>query len=63
MNPSFEVLNQILKGEHMAIETYQSYIDSLPNSPLRNHLVAILTDHRNMHHAFHITFKQTVEQL
>jgi hypothetical protein len=46
MNPSFEVFNKILKGEHMAIETYQAYIDSLPNSPLRNHLVAILTDHK-----------------
>lgn len=30
----------------MAIETYQAYIDTLPNSPLRNHLVAILTDHK-----------------
>jgi rubrerythrin len=46
MNPSFEVFNQILQGEHMAIQTYQAYIDSLPNSPLRNHLVAILTDHK-----------------
>lgn len=44
--PAFEVLNKILQGEHMAIETYQEYIDSLPNSPLRNHLVAILTDHK-----------------
>ena len=43
---SFEVLNDILTGEHMAIEQYQAYIDSLPHSPLRNHLVTILTDHK-----------------
>lgn len=46
MNPSFEVFNEILKGEYMAIQTYQAYVNSLPNSPLRNHLVAILTDHK-----------------
>jgi rubrerythrin len=54
MNPSLEVLNQILKGEHMAIETYQSYIDTLPNSFLRNHLIAILTDHKA--HASRISY-------
>lgn len=54
MNPTFEVFNQILKGEHIAIETYQSYIDSLPSSPLRNHLVAILTDHKA--HASRISY-------
>ena len=52
--PAFEVFNQILKGEHMAIETYQSYIDSLPNIHLRNHLVAIMTDHKA--HASRISY-------
>lgn len=47
MKSSFEVLNQILKGEHIAIEQYQEYIDSLPSSPLRNHMVSIVTDHKN----------------
>ncbi|MDI6811939.1 MAG: ferritin-like domain-containing protein [Desulfitobacteriaceae bacterium] len=46
MTTSFEVLNDILTGEHMDIEQYQAYIDSLPHSPLRNHLVTILTDHK-----------------
>lgn len=46
MTTSFEVLNDILTGEHMAIEQYQAYVDSLPHSPLRNHLVTILTDHK-----------------
>lgn len=54
MDPAFEVFNQILKGEHMAIETYQAYIDSLPNSHLRNHLVAIMTDHKA--HASRISY-------
>jgi bacterioferritin (cytochrome b1) len=51
---SFEVLNKILKGEHMAIEQYQAYVDMLENSPLRNHLTAILTDHKN--HATKIAY-------
>ncbi|GAB6174876.1 hypothetical protein JCM15765_43540 [Paradesulfitobacterium aromaticivorans] len=46
MESSFETLNQILMGEHIAIEQYQAYIDGLPASPLRTHLVAILTDHK-----------------
>lgn len=46
MTTSFEVLNDILTGEHIAIEQYQAYIDSLPASPLRNHLLTILTDHK-----------------
>lgn len=46
METSFEVLNDLLTGEHMAIEQYQAYIDSLPASPLRNHMVAMLTDHK-----------------
>lgn len=46
MTTSFEVLNDILIGEHMVIEQYQAYIDALPHSPLRNHLVTILTDHK-----------------
>lgn len=54
MEPSFEVLNQILQGEHVAIEQYQQYIDSLPQSPLRNHLVAMLTHHKE--HATRIAY-------
>lgn len=47
MGTSFEVLNQILQEEHLAIKHYQAYIDALPESPLRNHLVAFVTDHKN----------------
>lgn len=54
MNHSFDVFKQILKGEHMAIETYQAYIDSLTDSHLRNHLVAIMTDHKE--HASRISY-------
>ncbi|CAA7601170.1 Ferritin-related protein [Acididesulfobacillus acetoxydans] len=54
METSFEVLNDILTGEHLAIERYQAYIDALPASPLRNHLVAILTDHKG--HAQRIAY-------
>lgn len=54
MSASFEVLNDILQGEHMAIEQYQVYIDTLPASPLRNHLVAILTDHKK--HATRLSY-------
>lgn len=50
----FEVLNKILKGEHMAIKQYQTYIDELTDSPLRNHLTAILTDHKE--HATRIAY-------
>jgi len=42
----FEALNKILKNEHMTIKQYQTYIDKLTDSPLRNHLTAILTDHK-----------------
>ena len=54
MNTSFEVLNKILQGEHMAIEQYQAYIGELTDGPLRNHLSAILTDHKN--HATRISY-------
>lgn len=54
MMTSFEVLNKILKGEHMAIKQYQAYIDTLTDSPLRNHLTAILTDHKE--HASRIAY-------
>ncbi|ODA39394.1 DUF2383 domain-containing protein [Desulfosporosinus sp. BG] len=54
MNTSFEVLNKILQGEHMAIEQYQAYIGKLTDGPLRNHLSAILTDHKN--HATRISY-------
>lgn len=54
MMTSFEVLNKILKGEHMAIKQYQAYIDTLTDSPLRNHLTAILTDHKE--HATRIAY-------
>lgn len=54
MNTSFEVLNKILQGEHLAIEQYQGYIEKLPDGPLRNHLAAILTDHKN--HATRIAY-------
>jgi len=54
MKTSFEVLNDILVGEHLAIERYQAYIDGLPDSPLRNHLVAFLTDHKE--HAQRIAY-------
>lgn len=54
MKTSFEALNMILKGEHMAIRQYQAYIDTLTDSPLRNHLIAILTDHKE--HAARIAY-------
>lgn len=54
MNTSFEALNKILKGEHMAIKQYQAYIDTLSDGPLRNHLTAILTDHKE--HATRIAY-------
>ncbi|KUO76185.1 MAG: rubrerythrin family protein [Desulfosporosinus sp. BRH_c37] len=54
MNTSFEVLNKILRGEHMAIEQYQAYIGELTDGPLRNHLTAILTDHKD--HATRISY-------
>lgn len=54
MMTSFEVLNKILQGEHMAIEQYQAYINALEDSPLRNHLTAILSDHKN--HATRLSY-------
>lgn len=54
MDTSFEVLNKILQGEHMAIEQYQAYIGELTDGPLRNHLSAILTDHKD--HATRISY-------
>ncbi|WP_407308692.1 ferritin-like domain-containing protein [Desulfosporosinus sp. SB140] len=54
MDRSFEVLNRILEGEHMAIEQYQACIDTLSDGPIRNHLTAILTDHKN--HATRIAY-------
>lgn len=54
MNSSFKIFNKILQGEHMAIDIYQEYIDELPDSPLRNHLISILTDHKN--HAVRLAY-------
>ena len=54
MDTSFEVLNKILQGEHMAIEQYQAYIRGLTDGPLRNHLSAILSDHKD--HATRISY-------
>lgn len=54
MNTSFETLNKILKGEHMAILQYQAYINELTEGPLRAHLTSILTDHKN--HATRISY-------
>ena len=54
MDTSFEVLNKILQSEHMAIEQYQTYIRGLTDCPLRNHLSAILTDHKD--HATRISY-------
>ncbi|EHQ90218.1 DUF2383 domain-containing protein [Desulfosporosinus youngiae] len=54
MMTPFEALNKILKGEHMAIKQYQTYIDELTDSPLRNHLTAILSDHKE--HATRISY-------
>ena len=54
MKTSFEVLNTILQGEHMAIEQYQACIDALQDSPLRNHLTAILSDHKK--HATRLSY-------
>jgi len=54
MNNSFEVLNKILQGEHMAIKQYQAYIGELTDGPIRNHLTAILTDHKE--HATRISY-------
>ncbi|MDQ7093950.1 ferritin-like domain-containing protein [Desulfosporosinus sp. PR] len=47
MGSSFEVLNKILEGEHIAIAQYQACIDALAAGPFRNHLTALLTDHKN----------------
>lgn len=54
MTTSFEVLNKILQGEHMAIEQYQACIDALEDGPLRNHLTAILSDHKT--HATRLSY-------
>ena len=54
MKTSFEVLNKILQGEHIAIEQYQACINSLQDSPLRNHLTAILSDHKK--HATRLSY-------
>ena len=54
MESSFEALNQILRKEHLTIDKYQQYIDALPGSPLRNHLVAMLTHHKE--HATRIAY-------
>jgi Domain of unknown function (DUF2383). len=54
MTTSFETLNKILQGEHMAILQYQAYIDELTDGPLRNHLTSILTDHKD--HASRISY-------
>ncbi|MDP4125369.1 MAG: DUF2383 domain-containing protein [Bacillota bacterium] len=54
MDTSFEVLNKILQGEHIAISQYQAYIDELTDGPIRNHLTAILTDHKD--HATRISY-------
>lgn len=54
MKTSFEAMNEILKGEHMAITQYQTYVDTLADGPLRNHLAAILTDHKD--HATRIAY-------
>jgi rubrerythrin len=54
MKNSLDVLNKILHGEHMAIEQYQAYIGELTDGPLRNHLTAILTDHKE--HATRISY-------
>lgn len=54
MDISFETLNKILQGEHAAISQYQDYINQLTDGPLRNHLTAILTDHKN--HATRISY-------
>jgi len=47
MERALDILNQILTGEYMAIQKYQSYIDSMADSPLRNHLIAMVSDHKN----------------
>ena len=54
MESSFGALNRILRQEHLTIDKYQQYIDSLPQSPLRNHLVAMLTHHKD--HASRIAY-------
>lgn len=54
MKTPYDAMNEILKGEHIAISQYQAYIDALTDGPLRNHLAAILADHKE--HATRIAY-------
>lgn len=52
-NENAKTLNQILRGEHMAIDVYNTYISSLPPGDLRSELSRIKHDHER--HARELT--------
>jgi len=51
--PNIQTLNEILKGEHMAIEGYQTVLSTIEDQQLKERLNGILEDHKR--HAMEIT--------
>ncbi|SCX96350.1 DUF2383 domain-containing protein [Alkaliphilus peptidifermentans] len=51
--PNIKTLNELLKGEHMAIESYESVLPSLKDQQLREDINTILNDHKQ--HAMEIS--------
>ncbi|MDD2498679.1 MAG: DUF2383 domain-containing protein [Desulfitobacteriaceae bacterium] len=47
MREDISIFNQILKGEHMAIDIYDSYINNLEDEGLRENLQTFQQDHKN----------------
>ncbi|AKL95573.1 bacterioferritin [Clostridium aceticum] len=51
--PNVKTLNELLKGEHMAIESYESVLPTVENHKTREEINTILEDHKQ--HAMRIT--------
>lgn len=51
--PNIKTLNELLKGEHMAIESYESVLPSFESQQLREEINMILNDHKQ--HALEIS--------
>ncbi|MBM7614988.1 DUF2383 domain-containing protein [Alkaliphilus hydrothermalis] len=51
--PNIKTLNEILKGEHMAIEGYETVLSTIEDHQLKTRLNGILEDHKR--HAMEIT--------
>ena len=52
-NPNIKTLNEILQGEHMAIESYESVLPAFEDQETRSTINRILNDHKR--HAMEIT--------